>query len=51
MPGDEAPFFEGLKGTDGNLYSLKDLNSELFKVLIEKEDNVNFQVYLAIEDI
>ena len=33
MPGDEAPFFEGLKGTDGNLYSLKDLSSELFKVL------------------
>ena len=25
--------------------------SELFKVLIEKEDNVNFQVYLAIDDI
>ena len=33
MLGDKAPNFEKLKSTDGNLYSLKDFNSSLFKVL------------------
>ncbi len=33
MPGDRAPNFEGLKGTDGKLYGLKKLDSDLFKVL------------------
>ena len=33
MPGDKAPNFEGLKGTDGKLYGLKELDSDLFKVL------------------
>ena len=33
MLGDKAPNFEKLKSTDGNLYSLKDFNSNLFKVL------------------
>ena len=33
MPGDKAPNFENLKGTNGNLYSLKDLSTNLFKVI------------------
>ena len=32
MHGDKAPNFEGLKGTDGKLYGLKELYSDLYKV-------------------
>ena len=33
MPGDIAPNFESLKGTDGNIYRKEDFNSDLFKVI------------------
>ena len=33
LPGEKAPNFEGLKGTDGNLYGLNDIGLNQFRVI------------------